>query len=742
MSILTAGLARVARTAAAATLLALPLAATTLSVDISPASAAVTCAAPVIDNADLLDDNRISSIAGADVHVITFTSVPSGDIDGAVFAQRDECSNWQGATGGWGSNDIVFAMSLNDRLSGVYYGPTFEDALGQGRWESARTAMGPYFADGDFTEGINAGIKRTQYLIDNPNVNTNPNPTVSEPSEPLDIPWAWILGVPAGGAVLAGGGFGAMRARKRLIERNQYRAEATTLTNKAADLFVELEPLDELTTSRVEGLPDNDDDGILDIRDLSAKTTAKTSTVVNAYLAHMEQWSESAIRKTNLLTAKQAADSAQQVHDGLRQALTSNQTLEQSLNDLETRNAQTPAVLDKAEQTAAKAVEALNSLSDEGYAVTEYRARLLASVKAMEGVRAQHAENLWGEAASAAATLAARIDAVHEEATDLRARRARIEDKVSALSTRHADLSAAQATGKGDLAALVGAFHASCVNETSDQFTDGETAHTKAAENIEQARIAVGMDQQRFDDAEQALGQAESLLDTADDAFTAPARQHEYLTDLAGSLSGLVDAAESEIAAVASKMSNNREAMKFLDRKPNLDALRSSVQTVAGELAAERPTYLSLSRDIDAVRADIRNAAQQVEGIIREYAEAQQAIARAERAVRDAQSKSSRSHAGSRSKSLANDAERNLREATNAMTLAMIISNANSAVSSASAAESAAQSAINSYNASQSSSSYSSGGGGGGSWSGGGGSGSWGGGGGGSSDGGGGSGGW
>lgn len=737
-------LARLARPVAALALAAAPMIGATVYATSAPATAAgpaVSCA-PVVDDADILNDGAIATdgVAQARVFVLSFDSVPGADLDRAVFAHRDGCAEMRGANGGWASDVITLAVSVDDRLSGVYYGAAFENALGGNRWESARTTMGPYFADGDFTGGINAGLDAIEDLIAHPG-STGATVT-SEPSDPIDVPWAWIFGVPAGAAALGGAGFAGVRTRRRMVERAALRAEANTLTDEAATKFLDLESATELVEARVAVLPDVDDDGLNDIRAAHATAAQASSKAVEAYMAHTEKWTTTAIGDTTLTTAKTAAAEAEAVRDAIAAALARVEAVADALSALEQRNAQTPKILDATLAKVAETMPVLDRLDADGYQTVALRQRVREVEALVARARDEHAQNLWGESADAAGAAMENATAVLTDAAGLPARRAAIEATIAEAAAHYTALARARATSEGDLAALSGAFHSSCVEDTVTQFRDGEQAHAQAALLINTARTAVGMTEQRFDDAEQAIRTADDRLTVAAAAFAAPARQHTRLDALTENLSAQTSAAYADLNDLRAQISGHADAMKYLARPVAVERLGKALGAVETTLRAERPPLLAIEETLAEAREDIRAARASVDGVIREYEEAQRAVARAARAVRDAESKSGRSHAGARSKSLTDDARRSLREAENGTSLAMILAAANSAISTSSQAESAAQSAINAYNSSQSSSSYSSGGGSS-SWGGGGGSGSWGGGGGGGDfGGGGGSGGW
>jgi uncharacterized membrane protein YgcG len=705
MSLLT----RLSQVVAAATLTAIPM---TGVLATSPASAAITCA-PINDTADILDDTAIDqTIAAAPqarVFVFAFTSVPGGDLKGYVADQRDQCENMRGASGGWASDVIAVAVSVNDRKAGVYYGTRYENALGNGRWESASNAMGPYFADGNYTAGINAGLDAVDGYIANP-TSTNTS-TASEPSEPIDVPWAWILGVPTGAAALGGAGFLGVRTRRRLIERNTLRKQANTATDEAAAKFTELDNLTKLVKARVDVLPNVDDDGLNDIRERHTSVAKQSETAINTYMAHTETWTTTAIGDTTLDTAATAAAESEKVREVLAAALSRMESMDAQITALEERNAKTPQVLDATLAKVAETMPVLDGLDTEGYKTTTLRTTLTDVETMVADARGWFEENLWGEAADMAAKASAEVESAYDEATGMRQRRADIEADIAACTTRHASLAGAAASGEGDLAALTGTFHSSCVEATVTQFNEGRESHERVVGLIDGARRAVGMDQQRFADAEAMLGDVHEALLVAAYAFAAPAEQHARLDALTVTLSQQVASAYADIEQVEHLIANNKAAVKYLDTPVKANVLRHEVSSIEADLRAERPALLALEGELSKARSDIADARRSVENVIREYKEAQAALARAERAVKNAEARSNRSHAGAHSKSLASQARNDLSSADNAMSLALIISQANAVVSTASQAESAANSAISSWEASQSTtSSHSSGG--------------------------------
>jgi uncharacterized membrane protein YgcG len=147
---------------------------------------ALGCDAAVFDPAGQLsstvarDVAETASALGADVHVRAEPTLDTG-LDARMAQLEALCPSWSSA--GERADDLVVVMySVQEREASVFYG------AGQGledRWEAAVDAMGEQFRDGDYSDGVEAGLR----TLRDPSISSDDGS--SSPGIP---PWVWLFG--------------------------------------------------------------------------------------------------------------------------------------------------------------------------------------------------------------------------------------------------------------------------------------------------------------------------------------------------------------------------------------------------------------------------------------------------------------------------------------------------------------------------------------------------------------------
>lgn len=234
-----------------------------LGFGVSPAAAASEqCDATIIDGAQKFGSDlsaveasaRSLATLGTDVRVRTLPNLGSfSTLDGYIDSMKSECGSWRSTSGTRKNNLLVFAMAVNDRKVGIFYGEqwkqAFKDAGGEGRIYNNQ--MGPRFADGDFAGGFVAGMNESFRVIDKflkpDKAASNSGPAVIVDKKPTDLSGLWIvLGIMVG--LLALGGllyFGNKVLTKRREDEEGRKTErqralrardaTTNITNQVGD---------------------------------------------------------------------------------------------------------------------------------------------------------------------------------------------------------------------------------------------------------------------------------------------------------------------------------------------------------------------------------------------------------------------------------------------------------------------------------------------------------------------------
>lgn len=694
---------------------ALALAVTALVALALPASAAPSAeprcvARTVVDRADILDDAAVEAAAldvdQATVKVVTFPSVPGEDLDSAVDDFREKCD-------AFGATSLVLAISVGDRVSGVYYGGALADALGGAGWEEVNSAMQRSFPD-DFTGGVVQGLATADRLISDPG-GASGGPTDGPtsggglpPAEPVDVAWGWVLGVPAGGAALIGGGVGAVRLRRRLKARSAARAAAASATSAAAGLFLEIESAAELVAARVAHLPQVRDVTVLDLRERGGAVAAQVEAAMGSYMAHTEKWPVEAIEGASLEEAGAAGQSAGATHDQLVAATAAVTELDERITGLEQAVAETPALLAAVEADLRTATELADGLDADGYFTTTHRAEAAAIAAEVAKVREAHAADLWGEALERAAVVRSRTSALVATEQGLRERRGTLVADIATARARHDSLVAALTDTDATVSEIAGTYHSETVEVPRSAAERARDAHAAVPELLASAEAATGMAEQRFDDADSDLAEARGQLDVVDRGVADVAAAQKYLVELTAALPGRVRTQEGEIAAMAQEMEANRAAVGFLDSPPAPDALRARAQEAAAELAEAHPRLLTLDTALATLGEEVVGHRRRVQAAVTGYNEAVRLIDRARDAVRDARAASSRANSGSTSTATAGRAAAALEQAEllhtapRSTTVELSMESANQAIRLAREAESQARQAISAHNAEES----------------------------------------
>ena len=137
---------------------------------VAPAQAASGCDITVVDGAGILGDGttqveeasqKLESV-GADVRIRTLQSfAPAATLDAYIQSQETNCASWQSPDGSRKSNLVVFAMSMDERSVGIFYGSKWNNAFSGSNSETRiyQDFMTPQFQGGDFSQGFVDGIE-------------------------------------------------------------------------------------------------------------------------------------------------------------------------------------------------------------------------------------------------------------------------------------------------------------------------------------------------------------------------------------------------------------------------------------------------------------------------------------------------------------------------------------------------------------------------------------------------------
>jgi uncharacterized membrane protein YgcG len=216
----------------------------------APALAAADCDATVIDSAGILGDGTTQveeasealNSVGADVRVRTYQSfAPYSTLDEYIGEIQKGCGSWTAPDGAsWKSNIVIFAMTMDERSVGIFYGSKWDNAFSGANSEARIWGdfMVPQFQGGDFTQGFVDGINETTRVL-----NEYLHPSQAQPSGggESDSNAGWIVLIIflslVGLALLGFVVYLIIRWQRRYAERRAMRLRGRSARDRASTLI-------------------------------------------------------------------------------------------------------------------------------------------------------------------------------------------------------------------------------------------------------------------------------------------------------------------------------------------------------------------------------------------------------------------------------------------------------------------------------------------------------------------------
>lgn len=598
----------------------------------SASAAAPDCSATVVDAADVLDDatvaaaiERATSDSEAPVSyvVLTYTSVPGGDLDAAVDATRNACPDWVGNPNDWRRDRVALAVSVQDRTSGFYYGPGHRAALGDDdALDAVLDRMEAGFGDGDWTRGMTDGIAEAQHEI-----NTEGD---------LNKGLVAAVGVPVTGGV-GYGGYRWLRSRRRRREEiAAARAAAQAHHDAAAGAFLDLEQNAELYGAQVDALPASDDTALVEIRTQRDAAVTASTHATQRWIDYTSDPRTTRIDTLDAEDAQAVAEAAEPVAAELLTAVAAWNETDRVRAELVARVDALPAAAAQVATTNATTRDALRDLAADGFhtdALAEATVR--ADALAARAVTAT-SEQQWGAAVSAGDEATSLAKKTLADALGLRALHADLTTGHAAATTRAADVERHLLTADEVLSQEAAAHHSETVADLPAQLAAARQHLGEAQALLVTAGTEISMQVQQFARAGEHLAAINSLLDRASDEAAAPENRRAELVGLRSTLPATWGLIGDTVTAIETEMSTNGAAMRFLPTVPATGEQRALVQTALAELAQDRPRLLTLRSDAEQATARTAADLNQVRGIVAQYRQALSALESAGASLRDA----------------------------------------------------------------------------------------------------------
>ena len=661
----------------------------------------------VFDGADVLDDQQVARVARSafgdevTVKVIAWDRTPgNGTLYDALVDARSQCGGW-GFTGGGGRSLLVLGVSVGGRELGSHY-----DGRAFARFDAARDdvevdGMGASFGNGQWTDGMVAGLLGYADAYDAPEPFYDPDdvdPDVDPGFDPdafgddgsgasgSDL-LPWVLGVPVGLAAVGGGGYGAVRLRRRRRERAAARAALSTAVSDMAQAWFELDESNELIDARVKALPPVSDSVADAIRAAHGEAVTVRDAATEAYLRLSEVHTETSVADLDTDEALRAAEDVTGATAGLRAAQASMGAVEQQLSAYDALREGLPARVAALRAQATEVAGLLTARQSEGYRTTDNDPAPAAAEQAAVAVTALATERRFGDADAALDHAEADLAGHRTWLTGLAAFREALVSDLAELRARATGLDAAVADAYVTTEGLERDQDSSCV-EGIRSTVDRAVADRKALDGaLDRIEAHSSMADQQFARAREEIAAARASADSIAADAAAPAVRAEQLRALSVELPLRAERAVVEADAIQGQVTTHPAAMTFLPEVPDVSTSRAEAVAVGEDVAAPKPPYLRLDEQLDRTEAGLARARAVVDQGIAAHEASQRSLESAAAAVRAAAEEVAHPDVSREARSVLDDA-RSLLAAAEAETssLAAITSGADAARDRANAA--------------------------------------------------------
>lgn len=668
---------------------------------ISPAHAAgdLCDTGVVFDGADVLDDRVVAQAARTafddkvTVKVIAWDQAPgNGTLYDALVDARSRCGGW-GFTGGGRRSLLVLGVSVGGRELGSHYDGWAFDRFDAARDDVEINSMGSSFGNGQWTDGMVAGLQgyADAYDAPVPTFGPDPFPTVqgdsgSDGGGGSDA-LPWVLGVPVGLAAVGGAGVGATRLRRRLKARAAARASLATAVNDMAQAWFELDESNELIDARVTALPAVSDSVADAIRAAHAEAIGVRDGATDSYLRLSEIHTSTAIADLDTDEATKAISDVEEATRALREAQRAMAAVEVELSAYDTLREELPG---RVAALRAQATEVTGLLADrqaEGYRTTDNDPAPQAAEQAAQAVTALSAEQRFGDADAALDRAEADLAGHRTWLTELAAFRAALVDDAARLRTLATGLDEAIADAYVTTEGLERDQDPSCVEgirSTVDRAAADRKALDGALTTIEEHSSMAG---QQFARARAEITAAQESVESITADAAAPALRVELLRSLAVDLPLRSERAVVEADAIQGQVTTHPAAMTFLAEVPDVSTLRAGAAAVGEDATQPKPPYLRLDERLVEVETGLTRARAVVDHGIADHEASQRALESASSAIAAAQGEISHSDVSGAARQLFDEARSLLADAeAETGSLAAITSGAEAAKDRANAA--------------------------------------------------------
>lgn len=688
------------RRGAALVMMALPIAGAGFAASPAHAAGELCDRGVVFDGADVLEDRTVAQAARAafgdevTVKVIAWDRTPgSGTLYDALVDARTQCGGW-GFTGGGGRSLLVLGVSVGGRELGTHYDGAAFDAFDVARDDVEVNGMGASFGNGQWTDGMLAGLAGYDAAYDNPVPTYDPDPFPTDDGDDdlstggtSSNALAWVLGVPAGLAAVGGAGVGGVRLRRRLKTRAAARASLGSAVNEMAQAWFELDESNELIDARVTALPAVSDSVADAIRAEHAEAVVVRNGATDIYLRLSELHTSRAIAELDTDEATGATNEVEVAVRALREAQQAMASVEEQISAYDVLRQELPGRVEGLRAGAAEVAGLLAARQTEGYRTDDNDPAPQAAEQAALAVTALAAEQRFGDADAALDRAEADLAGHRTWLTELAAFRAALIRDAAQLRTRATRLDAAIADAYVTTEGLERDQDPSCVEGVRDSVDRAAAVRQALDGTLTTIEDRSSMATQRFAEARDEITAAEQSADAIEADAAVPALRVEQLRALSVDLPLRAESAVVEADAIQGQVTTHPAAMTFVTEVPDVSTLRAAAAAVGEDVTQPRPPYLRLGERLAEAEAGLTRARAVVDQGIAAHEASQRALENAASAISAAQGEVSHSDVSGSARQLLDEA-RSLLAAAEAETgsLAAITSGADAAKAKADAA--------------------------------------------------------
>ncbi len=563
---------------------------------ITPAivSAADQCSEVIVDttNDQVLMKERAELLAavkrlenvGADVRIRAFQSAPDGGLDGYQFTQVKSCPDWQSPGGTTKHNLVVYLFSL-DRKSAIFYGSNWNSSMGKNVDRIRADYMNAQFKLGNFSAGVTKSMAES-YRVMNEQLHPSPAKVGSSrsigDSEGGKI-FVWLLVAIAGVIAAVVAGFGV---RHQLNVRRQRREELLEAEQKAKQVYREanaaIVDLDTSMAQRTVALTTtnlNEEDATAVLNAWNVVKSAEAQAVILSDTLNMDSFANDPTHPQTLKGYLRIIASYTELLSKVNATNEAVAAVEKQCNELREEMEKAPETLELIKGQLAETRHLARSLRDEGYKIAADE-QLFATVNTHLAAAEGHlATSHYGFAIG---ELEQADELSQEVLAQLRSTKSRhevLEQRLNWLTddlrTRSAIQSIMDTVGRR--------YSRSCWDDLV--LPDGVSPEV-AQDHLAAAKSCLSMKKQEWDQSEQSLDKAQSIVDALNKFFNDVETRLAELDQIAGSCMDTVASLKHRVEEVSADVDGFRGS-----QGSNQEALRGIRERIQRLQAAAWPTW-------------------------------------------------------------------------------------------------------------------------------------------------------